>query len=246
MTLFVQREPRASPKAIVAVAENRLIQLLGRADRGKLLDRCEPVELVLSQTLTVAGDVTRHAYFPLDAFISLLTIEAGQPALEVGMIGNEGMLGVQLALDVTAVPLHALVQGAGSAWRMDARGFRIALRESAALRRVMNRYVYVLMTQMASSAACLRYHPLVPRLARWLLMSQDRAHADHFHITHDFLASMLGMRRAGITIAAGELQSSGLIEYHRGALVVLDRKGLEAVSCSCYAADRLAYQRQLG
>jgi CRP-like cAMP-binding protein len=157
------------------------------------------------------------------------------------MVGNEGLLGAQLALGVATVPLHALVQGAGTALRIGSAPFRAELARSAALRRVLNRYLYVLMAQLAGSAACLRFHQIEQRLARWLLMSQDRAHDPHFHVTHEFLAYMLGVRRVGITAAAGVLQRAGLIDYRRGELRVLDRPGLEAAACACYANDRQTY-----
>ena len=162
------------------------------------------------------------------------------------MVGREGMLGVWLALDVTDTPLRAIVQGSGSAWRIAALPFRRELARSPALRRILDRYLCVLMAQLAASAACLRFHRIEPRLARWLLMTQDRAHADRFHVTHDFLAYMLGVRRVGVTMAAGALQERGQIAYHRGELVVLDRAGLEASACSCYAADRRVYAAVMG
>jgi CRP-like cAMP-binding protein len=170
----------------------------------------------------------------------------GSAALEVGMVGREGMLGVQVALDVDSVPLRALVQGLGQAWRIGRAPFRIELARNSALQRVMHRYVYVLMAQLAAAAGCLRFHLIGPRLARWLLMSQDRAQLDRFRVTHEFLAYMLGVRRVGITGAAGALQRAGLIEYRRGQLTVLDRPGLEAAACTCYAADRRVYQQLLG
>jgi len=225
----------------VAVASNQLIERLPRRDRLRLLGLCEPVQLVLSDVLCEPGKPTRHVYFPTDGFISLVTLIEGSPGLEVGMVGSEGMLGAQLALGVVRVPLHALVQGAGAAWRVRAGAFRDELARSPALQRALNRYLYVLMAQLARSAACLRFHQIVPRLARWLLMSQDRAHAASFHVTHEFLSYMLGVRRVGITTAAGGMQSSGLIEYHRGDLTVLDRHGLEALACGCYAADQRSY-----
>ena len=230
----------------MATAQNHLIERLPRKDRAKLLGLCEDVQLVLGAVLCEPGQATRHVYFPVDGFISLVAPIDGKPALEVGMIGREGMLGAQLALGVTSVPLLALVQGAGSAWRIGATSFRAELARSAALQRLLNRYLYVLMAQLAGSAACLRFHEIGPRLARWLLMSQDRAHAERFHVTHEFLAYMLGVRRVGITAAASAMQRSGLIEYHRGEMRVLDRSRLEDTACACYGNDQRAYAEMLG
>jgi CRP-like cAMP-binding protein len=229
----------------MATVENHLIELLPRKDRLRLHALCKPVELVLTDVLCEPGRPTSHVYFPIESFISLVALIEGSPGLEVGMVGREGMLGVQLALGVATAPLHAVVQGAGAAWRIDVRAFRSEMARSAALQRTLNRYVVVLMAQLAASAACLRFHLISPRLARWLLMSQDRAHADSFRVTHEFLAYMLGVRRVGITNAAGALQRSGLIAYHRGDLTVLDRSGLEAAACGCYAADCKAYAELL-
>jgi hypothetical protein len=231
--------------SIVSTAQNHLIELLPRKARISLLGICEPVELVLNQVLSEVGFPTRHVYFPTQAFISLVTPINGVPMLEVGMVGREGMLGTQLALGVGTVPLHALVQGPGAAWRIGAVAFRGELARSPALQWGLNRYIYVMMMQLASAASCLRFHQIGPRLARWLLMTQDRAHSNSFHITHEFLAYMLGVRRVGITTAASELQRDGLIEYRRGKIEVLNRRGLEAAACSCYAADRNAYKKML-
>jgi CRP-like cAMP-binding protein len=232
-------------KATLATIQNHLIELLPRKDRLRLLAICEPVRLDLAEVLCEPGKPTRHVYFPTESFISLIAPIGGKPSLEVGMVGREGMLGAQLALGVITAPLHALVQGPGAAWRIGSAAFRGELARSAALQRTLNRYLYVLMAQLAASAVCLRFHLIGPRLARWLLMSHDRAHSDRFEVTHEFLAYMLGVRRVGITAAAGALQHSGLIEYHRGHLTVLDRSGLEAAACGCYAADRRAYAEQL-
>jgi len=230
----------------LAIAQNRLIALLPPVERARLLALCEPVQLSLSQVLCERGDTTAHAYFPVDSFISMVTQLDQHPGMEVGMVGREGLLGVQLTLGQTLAPLRALVQGPGSAWRISALNFATELRAGGALRAVMDRYLYVRLAQLAASAACLRFHLIGPRLARWLLMSQDRAHADHFRVTHEFLAYMLGVRRVGVTVAAGRLQQAGLITYHRGEMTVCDRPGLEAASCSCYAADGQIYETSLG
>jgi CRP-like cAMP-binding protein len=222
-------------------AKNRLIELLPRKDRARFLGACEEVELVLSAVICKSGVPTRHVYFPTTGYISLVTPIDGKPILEVGMVGSEGMLGTQLVLGVATAPLHALVQGGGSAWRLGAAAFRKELDYSQALRTHLNRYVQVTMTQLASSSACLRFHQIGERLARWLLMTQDRARADSFHVTHEFLAYMLGVRRVGVTTAAVGLQRRGLIEYQRGDITVLDRGGLEAAACSCYARDARSY-----
>jgi CRP-like cAMP-binding protein len=229
----------------VTPAQNHLIERLPPRDRRHLMAVAEPVILVLGDVLCLRGAPTRHVYFPVDAFISLVTAVDAHPSLEVGMVGREGMLGAPLVLGVGAAPWRSLVQGGGSAWRIAAAPFRRELAGSVALQRGLNRYVFVLLAQLATSAACVRFHEIGPRLARWLLMTQDRAHADRFVVTHEFLACMLGVRRVGVTLAAGELQRRGLIAYHRGQVDVLDRAGLEAAACSCYVADRQGYRELL-
>lgn len=222
-------------------AQNILIEMLPRPERRSLLALCEPIELVLSKTLVEVGTATRHVYFPTDGFVSLLTAVDGKSMLEVGMVGREGMLGIHVTLGLLRSPIRALVQGSGTAWRVPVGPFKKQLANSAALQRGLNRYLSTLMVQLASSAACVRYHLIGPRLARWLLMSHDRACSDQFFMTQEFLSCMLGVRRVGVTSAAGKLQHDGLIEYRRGKLRVLDRSGLEAAACGCYAADRVAY-----
>jgi CRP-like cAMP-binding protein len=230
----------------LATDQNRLIESLPSSSRLRLLAICEPVELAVGEILEDVGTPTRYVYYPTVGFISLVTAIKGRPMLEVGMVGREGMLGTQLVLGVEAAPLHAVVQGAGAAWRIGAPEFSRELARSPAMQRGLNRYVYVTMTQLASSASCLRFHQIGQRLARWLLMTQDRAHSDSFHITHEFLAYMLGVRRVGITTAASMLQRGGLIKYRRGEIQVLNRRGLKAAACSCYTADREAYTSVLG
>ena len=225
----------------MADVANHLIELLPRAERVRLLALCEPVQLVLSEVLQEPGTPTRHAYFPTDGFISMVAMSVGHPGVEVGMVGREGMVGANLALGVGTANLRALVQGAGGAWRISAASLKRELASSKPLQSGMNHYLHVLMGQLATSAACLRYHQIGPRLARWLLMSQDRAGRDSFEVTQEFLAYMLGVRRVSITVAAGALQRGGLIAYHRGDFTVLDRTGLEAAACSCYQTDRETY-----
>ncbi len=230
----------------MAEASNQLIDRLPAATRTALLAHCETVELNLSDVLVDAGQVLTHAYFPTASFISLVARVDTHPGLEVGMVGHEGMVGTPLVLGVGTTPVRALVQGAGPCLRLRARDLKRLLASHPKLHTELLRYVHVLMAQMAAAAGCLRFHVIGPRLARWLLMSQDRAQRDSFHVTQEFLAYMLGVRRVGITVAAGDLQRRGLIRYHRGALRVLDRPGLEAAACSCYAADGRAYLAGLG
>jgi CRP-like cAMP-binding protein len=225
--------------------KNHLIERLPCVDRQRLLGISEQIQLNADEALWQRGKLIHHVYFPTDGFISLFAEVDGHVGLEVSMVGAEGMLGVPVLLDVTTAPLHAQVQAPGLAWRIPTEAFRTELGRSRALQRGLKRYVHVLMTQLASSSACTRFHLLGPRLARWLLMSQDRAHSSDFHVTHEILAFVLGVRRVGVTVAASSFQRSGLIAYHRGHVTVLDRIGLEAVACSCYRSDKQAYDSLL-
>jgi CRP-like cAMP-binding protein len=220
-----------------AAPSNRLLAALPSTDRNRVLAACTQVELVLGSLLHEAGERIRHVYFPTDGFISLLATVDGESTLEVGMIGNEGMYGYGLALGSSLAPLRALTQGAGAAWRMQGSTFHRCLQDTPTLRRLVNQYLYVHMRQLAQTAACARFHVVETRLARWLLMTADRAHVDAFYVTQEFLAFMLGVRRVGVTAAAGMLQSRGLIRYGRGNVAILDRDRLEAVACSCYRTD---------
>lgn len=215
---------------------NRLIESLPRKERNRILGRCEPVDLVLGAILCETDQPFPYVYFPLTGFISLVQKVDNHPPLEIGLIGDEGMLGATLALGINSAPLQGAVQGRGSALRMTAQQLRQILRISPSLLRALSRYLYVLMAQLSQTAACGRFHEVETRLARWLLLTHDRAHADHFHLTHQFLADMLGVQRSAVTIAAGDLQRRNLIRYSRGEIRVLDRRGLEAASCECYRA----------
>jgi CRP-like cAMP-binding protein len=225
----------------MAHAHNLLIQQLPPTVRKRLLERCEPYDMALSKELSVRGQPLSHAYFPRSGFISLVIDVDTYPALEVGMVGRESMLGSELVLGLAKTPWRALVQGAGQSWRIEATALRAECAVSPALLQVMQTSLLVRLHQQTLASACERFHMIGPRLARWLLMSQDRAETDSFHVTQEFMALMLGVRRVGVTEAAGAFQRSGLIEYHRGELTVLDRPALEAEACSCYAADRRLY-----
>lgn len=223
---------------------NRLIAGLPRKERKRILDHCDLVDLAFGEILCESDKPISHVYFPVTGFISQLTIITGHPPLEMGLIGNEGMLGASLMLGVNFAPLRALVQGNGSALRISTAEFQRDLAECPSLHRVLNRYLYVTMAQLSQTAACNHFHEIEPRLARWLLMTHDRAHSNHFHLTHEFLADMLGVRRSGITVAAGALQGKNLIGYTRGEISILDRSGLEAAACECYEAVNHDYRQQ--
>ncbi|MEY4752963.1 MAG: hypothetical protein RJA44_638 [Pseudomonadota bacterium] len=223
-------------------AENHLIGHLPAAEQQQLLQCCESVPLEPAEMLSVAGKLTHHIYFPVEGLISLAAPLDGHAGLEVGLIGREGMLGLQVTLAVLTAPLDAMVRGPGRAWRLGTGAFLHELQRSPALHSVLQHYLHVRMLQLTTAAACLRFHQIGPRLARRLLMQHDRSHADQFHLTHEVLAELLGVRRVSITIAASLLQRRGLIRYQRGTLTVLDRAGLETAACSCYAADQQAYR----
>jgi CRP-like cAMP-binding protein len=229
-----------------APATNDLIAGLPRKDREHLLDGCERGELGFGDVLCEAGEPIRHVYFPTDGFISLLTSPEPSASLEVGLVGSEGMLGITVMLGVEVSPFRALVQGSGAAMRMAVPPFLDQLAGSVALQRELNRYLYVSLAQLAQTAACTHSHLLESRLARWLLMTHDRAHSDEFHLTHELLGHMLGVRRVGVTKAAGALQRRKLIRYHRGEITIRARGGLEAAACGCYQAARDVYDRFLG
>ena len=241
-----RRQSQSPVKNVRARADNSLLAALPALTRRRLTAGRAPVDLAVPEILSEAGERIRYVYFPIDGFISLITPAKGRGQLEIGLVGREGMLGVPLLLGVNVSPLRAMVQGEGRAWRVDAATLRKELASNAKLRASLNRYLYVFLAQLMQTAACSRFHRIEARLARWLLMTRDRAHAEHFHITHEFLALMLGVRRVGVTRAATALQRRKLIRYRRGDISVIDSRGLERAACACYAIDRRIHARILG
>lgn len=214
--------------------ENSILAALSRKAYLALLPGLAPVALVFGKVLYEPGTTIPDVYFPGRSVVSLLTLVDGHEALEVGLVGHEGMVGIPLALGMAVSPVRALVQGSGSALQMSAARFRKAFDASLPLQRGLHRYTHELMAQITQTAACNRFHKVDARLARWLLMTRDRVRSSEFYLTHEFLSHMLGVRRVGVTEAASSLQRRGLIEYSRGNIRILDNPALEAASCSCY------------
>jgi len=219
-------------------ADNRLLAALPISERRRIVGGCEIVELAPAELLYSPWKPLAFIYFPTSSFISLIMPTGDSTAFEIGLVGNEGMLGTALALSADISAERATVHGAGSALRMDAVTLRRELRRSGALRSEIDRYVHVRMGQLAQAAICAQFHLLEARLASRLLTTQDRAGANALNITQEALASRLGVRRAGITQAASSLKRRRLIGYSRGVITVLDRRGLMTASCRCYQADR--------
>jgi CRP-like cAMP-binding protein len=213
------------------------------AQYRRLGAQLEPTRLEFEQVLYEPGESIRFVYFPLNSLISLLTAVGKHRTLEVGMVGNEGMAGMPFILGVGVSGVRALVQGEGAALRMASDHFRAEFERNRPLQQALFRYTHALMAQISQTAACNRFHGAGARLARWLLMTRDRVGSDQFALTHEFLAHMLGLRRVGITEAANTLRRRKLISYRRGVIQILDVKGLEASSCSCYRVVKDVYER---
>jgi CRP-like cAMP-binding protein len=213
---------------------NHLLAAVPATARKRIAEGLEKVELTYGQVLYEPQGRIGHVYFPLDSLVSLLTAVDRNRTLEVGMVGNEGMVGMPMVLGIGISAVRALVQGSGGALRMTAARFRSEFNHSPPLQRALFRYTHLLMAQVSQTAACNRFHTAEARLARWLLMTADRLHSNEFRLTHEFLAHMLGVRRVGVTKAASDLERRGLIDYSRGNIKILQRKRLEAASCCCY------------
>jgi CRP-like cAMP-binding protein len=226
-----------------AAAHNQLLDRLRSDDRAQLLATEEPVTLHEGTLVIAAGRRLTHAYFPIDCAVTVLAPNDGLPKLEIGLVGREGMVGMPMILGADSSRICASVQSGGRAWRIDAARFAWCLETSAGFRECMNRYVHVHWLQLAESAGCRSFHLVPARVARWLLMSRDRTQSSEIELTHESLALTLGVRRAGITLAASALRERRLIDYSRGHIVVLDAKGLESAACPCYASAKKTYAR---
>ncbi len=223
---------------------NRLLAALPRKDYRKLLPFLEPVELAFAQVLYEPHGRIRYVYFPNDCFVSMLTSVDGDRIAEVGLVGPEGMVGVHVVLGSAISPFRAVVQGGGTAMRMNIENFRREFSESTELRRELFLFTHLLMIQVAQTAACNRFHGVVQRMARWLLMTRDRVNSREFRITQEFLALMLGVRRSRVSEAAGRLHAGKLIGYKRGTITILNQRGLEAAACGCYKTVKDSASRQ--
>ena len=222
---------------------NHLLAALPPEEYKRLLPHLESVPLPFMEVLCEGGEPIRHVYFPDDGLISLLVVMGDETVREIGIVGNEGVLGVALALGMKTTTTRALVQLPGSAMRIKAGPLRNELGRDGALPNVLRRYSHSLFGQVSQSAACVSSHAVDKRLSRWLLMTHDHAPGDEFEMKHEFMATMLGATRSVVTRAAGRLQHEKLIRYTRGRVTVLDRKRLEATACECYAVVKAAGQR---
>jgi CRP-like cAMP-binding protein len=223
--------------------ENRLLAALPAEEYQRLLPHLEAVELRLGDVLSEPDEPMRYVYFPHRGTLSVLAIMEDGAEVEVGIIGNEGMSGLPIVLGADSTPLQLIVQVAHNATRIRADVFREELKRCGQFYKLLLRYGQALLVQTAQLAACNRLHTLDERLARWLLMCQDLARANELELTHDFLSVMLGVRRAGVSVAASKLQAEGSISYTRGRIRIVDRQGLEAASCECYAVIRKEFER---
>jgi CRP-like cAMP-binding protein len=221
---------------------NQLVDALPAPEQRKLLDMAQMVTLSFEQVLHSHNESMPCVYFPTTAFISELVTTAQNECIEVHLVGHEGMLGLSLLLQDKHAPFDAVVQGAGEALRLSRKDFLHLLKHAPKLDRLLHRYTYVVIQQLAHNVACAQYHAIEGRLARWLLMTQDRAGNDTFAVTQEFLSHMLGASRVSITHAASLLKKLKLIHYVRGQMHILDREGLRQHSCSCYVSDIATYQ----
>jgi len=233
------REARVDQsRSFVVPGQNRILSSLTRDLQIRLLPRMERMSLSIRQVLYAADDPITHAWFPLAGVVSLVIALKSGETVEVATVGNEGVAGIPLLLGADRGPLKAVCQVAGQALRMRADNFRRSLDEHPEFAEIVRRYAQRMFDQVAQTTACNHVHGVQQRMCRWLLMTHDRVGADEFHLTQEFLAQMLGVRRPSVTVAAGQLQRAGLIRYRRGRIRISDRAGLEAGACECYDSLR--------
>jgi CRP-like cAMP-binding protein len=225
-------------------SSNKLFAALPAPDRKRWLSQLEPVELRLGQVLYESGDTLSHVYFPTTAIVSLLYVMESGASAEIAVVGNEGVVGISLFMGGESTTSRAVVQSAGTAYRLTAQAIKEEFNRDPVLHLLL-RYTQALITQMSQTAVCNRLHSLDQQLCRWLLLSLDRLQGNELVMTQELIANMLGVRRQGVTEAARKLQESDLIRYTRGRIAVLDRHGLEARSCECYAVVKKEYERLL-
>jgi len=224
---------------------NKLLACLPKSDWERLAPLLQPVTFELGKTLYETRSRIDYAYFPIGFVASALTVMENGSAIEVATIGNEGLIGHAVALGVATSPNRVIVQIADGAWRIEAKALCEEASKSDALRGLLQDYHAAFMAQVSQSVACNGLHQLEKRCCRWLLMTRDRVESDELRLTHEFLAIMLGVRRASVTEVLGPLQTAGLIRCHRGLITLLDRAGVEAHSCECYRAVKNEYDRLL-
>jgi len=225
--------------------QNHLLASLPAEDYGRLLPALEEISLPLGHVLYESGAKMRHVYFPTTAIVSLLYVMEDGDSAEIAVVGNEGIVGVSLFMGGETTPSRALVQSAGHGYRLNGALLKDEFFRAGPMQRLLLRYTQALLTQMAQTAVCNRHHSLDQQFCRWLLLSLDRLPSNNLIMTQELIANMLGVRREGVTEAAGNVQKAGLIEYRRGHITILDRAGLEARSCECYAVVKHEYDRLL-
>jgi len=224
---------------------NQLLAALPEVELARWLPQLEPVDMPLGLVLYESGCVLSHVYFPVSAIVSLLYVLEDGASAEIAVVGYEGLVGVSLFMGGETTPSRAVVQSAGQGFRLRASVMLQEFNRAGPVLHLLLRYTQALLTQMSQTAVCNRHHSLDQQLCRWLLLSLDRLHGPELVMTQELIANMLGVRREGVTEAAGHLQADGLISYRRGHITVLDRAGLEARSCECYSVVRKEYQRLL-
>ena len=233
------------PLSETALPANKVLAALSQKCYRRLAPDLEVVQLPIGKILYHPKQTIKYVYFPRWAAISMVNILEDGSMVEVGVIGREGMLGASLLSGDDLSPHQAIVQIADGGWRLKAAVFKHEIENNGELSRIARRYLQALFTQVAQTASCNRMHPIGRRLARWILLMHDRVESDTLPLTHEFIATMLGARRAGVTLAAGSLQAANRIRYNRGTVTILDRKKLEDASCECHKIVRDEYDRLL-